>query len=427
MRLLYVIHQFFPDCHSGTEQHCLAAAREAQRRGDEVTVLSLHWDHDRAKPPIKRFDAPYEGLRVIRLNHWRGLNPNDVLRDYENLHLEGWFQQVLDEVRPDVVHSFHLRQLGSNLLRVAKRYGARVIVSLTDFWFICPRFTLLRPDGQVCNGPPDGGLGCIPCHHPELASVTADPDAHPLTDDGPARAHALLTRQQRQLEDLHLADAIFAPSQFLADMFTANGLKHDGLKVVPYGLETGRIEATHVERPRQPLRLGFCGVLSPWKGLHLLIDAVRKTTQPVQLTVHGRTDEPMFQEYIDGLQVQASDTPHIRFAGPYAAADVARVFAEMDVLVVPSTWYENTPFVMLEAFAAGVPVIASDLGGLSEIIKDDQNGVRFRAGDADDLHRCIERIATTPEWFSGLDVQPLDPIEKCYDQFAIAYAGRPAN
>ena len=63
MRLLYVIHQFFPDCHSGTEQHCLAAAREAQRRGDEVTVLSLHWDHERTEPPIRLFEQPIEGLR----------------------------------------------------------------------------------------------------------------------------------------------------------------------------------------------------------------------------------------------------------------------------------------------------------------------------------------------------------------------------
>ncbi|MEC7725815.1 MAG: glycosyltransferase, partial [Planctomycetota bacterium] len=98
MRLLYVIHQFFPDCYSGTEQHCLAAAREAQRRGHDVTVLSLHWDHDREHPPVKRFEAPYEGLRVIRLNHWRGVNPNDVRRDYQNLHLESWFQEILDDV-----------------------------------------------------------------------------------------------------------------------------------------------------------------------------------------------------------------------------------------------------------------------------------------------------------------------------------------
>ena len=329
MRLLYVIHQFFPDCYSGTEQHCLAAAREAQRRGHDVTVLSLHWDHDRKSPPIKLFDAPYEGLRVIRLNHWRGLNPNDILRDYQNLHLEGWFQEVLDDVRPDVVHSFHLRQLGSNLLRVAKRNGCRVIVSLTDFWFLCPRFTLLRRDGELCSGPPEEGAGCVSCEHPELSEVQADPDAPRLSDEPSPRKHALLNRKRQLLSDLARADAVFAPSRFLAETFLANGLQHDGLQTVPYGLEPGRIEPIPTERPRSPLRLGFCGVLSPWKGAHLLVDAVREIEDPIELTVHGRTDEPMFQPYIDDLLARAEGVPLAALL-----ADDARDAADTHTLVV---------------------------------------------------------------------------------------------
>ncbi len=71
MRLLFVVHQFFPDCKSGTEQYCLAMARAARASGDEVTVLSLHWDHDRDWPAIRLFEQPYDGFRVLRLNHWR--------------------------------------------------------------------------------------------------------------------------------------------------------------------------------------------------------------------------------------------------------------------------------------------------------------------------------------------------------------------
>lgn len=421
MRLLYVIHQFFPDCHSGTEQHCLAAAREAQRRGHEVTVLSLHWDHERNWPPIKLFDAPIDGLRVIRLNHWVKINPNDVLRDYENLHLEGWFQRAIDDVQPDVVHSFHLRQLGSNLLGVAKRNGLRVVVSLTDFWFLCPRFTLLRPDGQVCDGPPDEGRGCITCNHPELADAVA-PDGPPGLQGTPeARRAALLQRKPTQFANLALADKIFAPSRFLADMFLKNGLAHEGFETVPYGLEKGRIERLPATRPRTPLRLGFCGVLSPWKGLHLLVDAVLGSTSAVQLTVHGRTEEAMFQDYIDAAMQKANGDARITFAGAYQEGEAAQVFADMDVLVVPSTWYENTPFVMLEAFAAGVPVIASDLGGLAEIVTD-KNGITFTSGNVESLRAKIEQIANDPTWFARLDVQAMHGIAECFDKFEQAYA-----
>jgi glycosyltransferase involved in cell wall biosynthesis len=423
MRLLYVIHQFFPDCHSGTEQHCLAAAREAERRGHDVTVLSLHWDHDRTHPPVNVFEAPYEGLRVIRLNHWRGVNPNDVLRDYENLHLDGWFQRVLDDVQPDAVHSFHLRQLGGNLLRVARESGRRVVVTLTDFWFLCPRFTLMRPDGSLCDGPPDGGRGCVTCEFPELEHV--EPGAHTLGSDPPARLRALLDRSRALLRDLGHAHVVTAPSRFLAEMFRRNGLEHDRFETVPYGLEPDRIQPLPTTRPRAPLRIGFCGVLSPWKGVHVLLDAVLGSDAAVELTIHGRTDQPTFQAYIDEQMDRAASDPRVRFAGAYDEADAPRVFAEMDLLVAPSLWYENTPFVMLEAFAAGVPVIASDLGGLREVVQPDRNGVVFPAGDAAALRAAIERVAGDPSWFEQLDVQPMDDISACFDRYEAAYSEHP--
>jgi glycosyltransferase involved in cell wall biosynthesis len=421
MRLLYVIHQFFPDCHSGTEQYCLAAAREARRRGDDVTVLSLHWQHEHAMPPVRLFEQPYDGIRVIRLNHWRQMNPNDVLRDYENLHLDGWFQTVLDDVRPEAVHFFHLRQLGSNLIRVARTYGARTIVNLMDFWYVCPRFTLLRSDGGLCEGPPDGGAGCVDCEFPELAG--AAPGNDPANDLAGARLRALLDRPHRQLANLMAADVVVAPSHFLAEMFVKNGLPRERITVIPYGLEPDRIVAIAAERPRRPLRLGFCGVLSPWKAPHLAVDAVLATPTAVTLQVHGRTEEAMFQDYIDAMLARASCDPRISFPGAYAGADAAQIFAAMDVLLVPSTWYENTPFVVLEAFMAGVPVIASDLGGLSEVIRDGENGLLFKAGSSQDLRKAIERVAGDADWFARLRLTPPDGIAQNYDRFLAAYRG----
>lgn len=423
MRLLYVIHQFFPDCHSGTEQYCLAAAREARRRGDDVTVLSLHWDHERDWPAIKLFEQPYDGFRVLRLNHWSRINGNDVLRDYENLHLDGWFRAVLDDVRPDAVHFFHLRQLGSNLIAVAKAHGARTVVNLMDFWFLCPRFTLLRGDGSLCEGPPDGGLGCVRCEFPGLQGVEPAAGAPLLTSDPPMRLRALLDRKDVQLRHLAEADAVVAPSQFLAAMFVQNGFPAERITVVPYGLEPGRIVPLPAERPRTPLRLAFCGVLSPWKAAHVAVAAVRWSKAPVTLAVHGRLEEPMFADYIRRLRETAGDDPRITFPGPYDAAQAPAVFAGMDALVVPSTWYENTPFVVLEAFAAGVPVLASDLGGLREVVRDGGNGLLFRAGDAASLRAAIERLVAEPGLYARLRPQAPPTIGRDYDAFAPLYRG----
>lgn len=424
MRLCYVIHQFFPDCHSGTEQYCLWMAKEAQRRGDEVTVVSLHWDHDRDWPPVAVFEQPYDGVRVVRINHWRRLNPNDVLRDYENLHLEGHFRRVLEDVRPDAVHFFHLRQLGSNLIPVAKAHGARVVVSLTDFWFLCPRFTLQKGDGSLCQGPPDEGRGCVSCAHPELAHAKPENGRATLRDAEEARLRALLDRKRTNLDHLRLADAVFAPSQFLLSTFVQNGFPRDRLALLPYGLAPDRIAKVDVARPRQPLRLAFCGVLSPWKAPHLLVDAVRASSADVRVAIRGRVDEPMFQAYIDDCRRRAVGDPRIEFVGPYAHSDAGAVFAEMDALVVPSVWYENTPFVVLEAFMAGVPVVASDLGGLSEVVRDGENGLLFRAGDAGSLRAAIERLASDRALWAGFRVAAPTTVAQGYERLRAAYATR---
>ena len=169
------------------------------------------------------------------------------------------------------------------------------------------------------------------------------------------------------------------------------------------------------------MRIGFCGVLSPWKGLHIAVEAVRGCSPEVELQIHGRDLEPMFQDYIDGVRVLAEGDPRIRFMGAYEASEASRVFQEMDVLVVPSTWYENTPFVVLEAFAAGVPVLASDLGGLSEIVVEGVNGMLFPAGDAAGLRSAIERIVGDPDWFRRLRVKPPPTMAETSEALSVAY------
>ena len=131
----------------------------------------------------------------------------------------------------------------------------------------------------------------------------------------------------------------------------------------------------------------------------------------------------MFADYIGSLREAAEGDPRISFAGAYGASDVAAVFSEMDALLVPSLWYENTPFVVLEAFAAGVPVIASDLGGLSEVVREGQNGALFVAGDPRSMAEAIERILARPHWFQDSDLDGVASNADSYMRFRSAYAG----
>lgn len=436
MKLVFVIHQYFPQCHSGTEQYCRAVAREATRRGHQVTILSLDpwvWRDD---PPLWLRDEPYEGLRTLRLRHWEGLSANDVLLDGDNPLLARKVAEILRDETPDAVHVFHLRRLGAGLLDVAREHARRVIVSLTDFWYLCPRFTLQRRDGALCEGPPEGGLGCLSCEFQDLAPRFEDPSARalllgaaralprsPHLRGDTARAVAVLRRKDELLARLARADAAIAPSQFLAAMFERNGFPGPKLRTVPYGLEPGRVERRAVTRPRRPLRVGFAGVLSPWKAPHVLVRAALRVRGELTVTLHGRTEEGMFQGYIDELRREAAADPRIRFPGPFDHGQLSDVMAELDLLVVPSVWYENTPFVVLEAFEAGVPVAVSALGGMTEVVEPGVHGFTFPAGDVAALAALLQRLVDDPAALATLRPRPVESIAGNVDVFEPLWRG----
>lgn len=436
MKLLFVIHQYFPECHSGTEQYCRAMTREATRRGDEVVILSLDPWIGRDDPPLLLHDEPYEGIPVPRLRHWWGLSANDVLLDYHNPLVARRFAGVLDQVQPDAVHFFHLRRLAADCIDVVRERGLPALVNLMDFWYVCPRFTLQRTDGSLCTGPPDGGLGCVPCEFPDLDGAFTDPDVAPaarafatalsrtpVARGVAARFAAVIRRKADLLERLARADAAIAPSRFLAETFVANGFPEERIVTVPYGLEEGRVRRLPVERPRSPLRLAFMGVLSPWKGADVLVRAVRAVEGPLELRVHGRTEEPMFQDYIGTVRELAAGDPRISFPGAFDHAQLESVLAETDLLVVPSLWYENTPLVVLEAFQAGVPVAVSALGGMTEGVEPGVNGFHFPPGDADALAALLRELLANPDRLRSLDPRPVRSIADNYDVLAPLWRG----
>src|SRR5204863_7788516 len=110
------------------------------------------------------------GLPVRRVHYWMFVGPDAARLEYRHAFMAEVFRSHLRERTPDVVHSFHLRHLGADLLDRAHDQGLPVSVSLTDFWFLCPRVILMRSDGAPCSGPPDEGRGCISCHAPGLAA-----------------------------------------------------------------------------------------------------------------------------------------------------------------------------------------------------------------------------------------------------------------
>jgi glycosyltransferase involved in cell wall biosynthesis len=156
----------------------------------------------------------------------------------------------------------------------------------------------------------------------------------------------------------------------------------------------------------------------------VLINAFKQLNLPdVRLKIYGSFDH--YPDYVASLKTLVVDCDAIEFCGTFPNQQIAQVLSELDALVVPSIWYENTPLVVYSALAARCPVVASNFSGMSEVVRHEENGLLFTAGDAQHLAEALRSLATTADLLPRLSancqppkstVQYVDEIEAVYQQ-----------
>ncbi|MFK7742648.1 MAG: glycosyltransferase family 4 protein [Planctomycetota bacterium] len=447
MRVTLVVHQFPPNYFTGTESYAHAVGRELLARGHDVDVFSLEPRFSEADGPWGESREIVDGLPVRRIHFWMMLGRDWRRMEYRHPMMAETFAEHLRERQPDVVHSFHLRHVGADLIDRCIEQRRRVVLQLMDFWFLCPRVILMKSDGSACDGPPDGGRGCVPCHAPDLEEQLA---ASPIGEEALATARAscgaggdsqpsweltgklssLLERPDYLMQRLRQTDAVVAPTRFLRDVFIQNGAPAELLQHCSYGVDTkalannvATLRAARDHAEPRPLTFGFFGTYSPHKGPDVLIEAFTQVqSERVRCVLRGRATD--FPEFSGPLQKRAAQDPRIDMRGPFAREELAEALSEIDVLIVPSTWHENAPFVVLEARAAGLPVFASRFGGLVEVVDDNVDGELFAPGCADDLATRLQRLVDEPDRLQRYRaaVQPPKTLHKAVDEFEALYA-----
>ena len=173
--------------------------------------------------------------------------------------------------------------------------------------------------------------------------------------------------------------------------------------------------AIHPDRPpHQPLRVGFVGTLSDYKGAEVFARAVEHSglgPDELHASIHGHLD--WFPEVAERLRALAADVPALELAGPFAPADREKVLADLDLQVVPSLWWENSPLTIHEAHQRGIPVLASDRGGMAELLSHG-GGHTFPPGDHAALAGLISEIVNDPSQIDAMrrSIPPVKPIEE---------------
>jgi glycosyltransferase involved in cell wall biosynthesis/SAM-dependent methyltransferase len=384
LRVLQVVHQFLPRHAGGTEIYCSDLSFGLARRGHAVRVLTGAFFREDLGTRVHRerdTTIVVEGVPAKRAYRWFGAAAGFFDR-FDNPDARSTMRDVIERTRPHVVHVQHLLHLSADVIRECRARGIPVVVTLHDYWFFCHRVKLKRRDGALCEGPARG-WNCAVClgGSPLLRSRL-----NPVSVAFNLYRYAYLKRL------LLMADRILSPSRFLRDRYGRNGVDPERITVCDLGTD-GPPPELRARRRHDPLRFGFLGALIRDKGLHVLIDAF-ETLPPgaAELHVFGFPAEP---EYADELRRRARH-PGVRWRGAIPHAERWRALAEIDVLVVPSIWYENSPLSIHEARAVGVPVIGSAIGGIPEFIRDGTNGLTFPAGDATALAARLRQVTADP-------------------------------
>lgn len=417
LRILLAVHHFPPTRVAGAEQFSYRVARGLLQRGHSVQVACVESvDDTTIEGKLRWSDEVFEDIPVRRFCFDLRSSPDSQVWAFDNPLLEGHLTKWISTDRPDLVHLVSGYLMGVAPLRAAQLFSIPTVVTLTDFWFLCPTINLLRGDGELCRGP--SPLECARCLFDQkrryriidrrwpglMRSFWRIAGSRPVIGRGfgmPGRLDLLARRREILADSLNSADVIAPVTRFLADIYASNGTDASRFEIAPYGVNADAVPP--VRRGQEEIRFGYLGQIAPIKGVDVLVRAFKRLDRSLRrssLSIYGGMSS--FATYGDHLRRMARPVEDIRFFGPYENTQVMKILADLDVLVVPSIWYENSPTVVLEAFAAGRPVIGTNVGGISEIVKDGVSGLLFERGDADDLCRQMQRLLSTPDLLESL-------------------------
>jgi glycosyltransferase involved in cell wall biosynthesis len=342
-----------------------------EQRGHEVGHFSTTHPENITSPWSKYF------VRYLELGGDSGLSRGEKLvaagRMFYNRPAAQRFAALFDDFKPDIVHVHGIhRQVSPSILRVARARRVPVVQTLHDYHLVCPADVLLRGDGLICDPPLCGKWNLAPCLTHRC-----------VRDNAAASALSALELSWRRhvMRYTSLVTHFIAPSRFAADMAA------DAVGARPVTVLANAVPVVeHASAPgEQTFGASFlyAGRISHEKGLKTLIEAVHIAGVP--LTVAG--DGPLVE------RIRRDAPPSVTFLGRVSPEEVTRLLCQAIAAVVPSEWLENAPLSVLEAMACGRPVIASSVGGIPELVRNDVEGILVPPGVPDALAEALRQLA----------------------------------
>jgi glycosyltransferase involved in cell wall biosynthesis len=415
VKIALFVHCFFPTHFYGTETYTLELANNLKKLGHEPVVVSAIFPGEPKTEKVITYYT-YNEIPVYCID--KNCIPDTRVKDtYYQPLMHEVIKEVLLDIKPDLVHVTHLINHTAVLIEAAKDLGIPIVATFTDFFGFCFNNKLQSADGTLCLGPNAKRTNCLAClltaqsqnnaatpiqnllgRHP-LSSLAANVlnllSRVPGLDEGKIAGFVFdITKRPDILASCysHYA-AVIAPTKFLRDAYVANGLSVP-INLIRFGIDLPRLPKPE-RSPGAPIKFGFIGQIAAHKGTDILINAfcqLRK--ESAELHIFGPEDQD--PEYMLELKRKAVGFA-VFFNGTFPKEKMADIFSELDFLIIPSTWYENSPLVLLNSLASHTPVVVSNVEGMTEFVEEGKNGYIFSRGSVSDLFRVLKKIIDAPE------------------------------
>ncbi|NTW22216.1 glycosyltransferase family 4 protein [Candidatus Falkowbacteria bacterium] len=352
----------------GAERHLFELSKLLESNGHTVIPFSMQDPQNLPAPYAEYFAKP------VGFDHF---SLSGFFKFFHNWEAVRQLKRLLRDEKPDLAHLHNVaHQLTPSIIRVLKQYGIPVVMTLHDYQPICPSYQLYVK-GKYCER-------CKGGKYYQCALNRCVKNSRPKS----LMSMLELYLHRRIFKNYDLVDHFIAPSRFMAEVSAAFGLPQEKISVVYNFLGEGqRIELeADADYPLGDYLLYF-GRLSEEKGINDLLEAISGTSAKLKVVGAGPEHESLqARSKALGLGRQTE------FLGYQEGSELIRLIKQARAVVLPARWPENMPYSLIEALAAGRPLLVSRIGGLTELVNPGENGFTFAPGDPEDLRRAILKL-----------------------------------
>ncbi len=348
----------------GAERHFFELKEMLERHGHEVVVFSMQ-DEKNIPSPYSKYFVSEVNFENVALN-WQGLRTaGRMLYSFEARRK---ISQLLDAEKPDLVHVHNIyHQISPSILSAIKKRNIPIVQTLHDYKLLSPNYALFC-HGKICECALGGKYYTCIRHRCIKNSYIASA----------LSALEMYFHKTLQLYEKNI-DVFICPSIFMARQLKRWGIRAKRIEqIYNFVSETAPTENVIGDY------FVYVGRLSEEKGLPLLLEAFAGLPSKLKIVGTGPLEKELRQ------RVRTEGMKNVEFLGYREGEELSDIVSKSLAVVVPSQWYENCPLVILEAYQHGKPVIATEIGGIPELVRQGQTGYTFKLGSPNDLRKKIQ-------------------------------------